>query len=303
MSRAQRIGSRLPRFYRYWDTTSLVYSLLSAMASELDSAEKQVTNMMKAHWVDTAAGEELDRLGAMLRTGRIAGEEDAHFGARLKRAVGEYQGGGTVPAILAAVRALLGAKGEADVRIVENPPGTASAQFRVTAGATWALGSRSIADELPRLSLTVEEGGEVSEPQVTNLETGESVSFKGALRGGEQLIIEKNQATLNGTDVTSRLSADRPPSLLRKGSTWQYTESLQMLVGVFDTARFDQHTFAVRVPFVSLRFDWGRLQPASFELQIRSEALRESGLTETHIERFLASMKAAGVNATIAVTE
>lgn len=303
MSRAQRICDRLPRFYKHWDRQSLVYGVVSAVAQQLDQVEEEVISMMKAHWVDTAQGDELDRLGLLVRASRILGEDDARLRARLKRAVGEYEGGGTVPAILEAVRALIGARDEADVRIVENPPAPGSAEFRVIAGDTWAFGSNSILDATPSMILTVEEGGEVSDPQVTNLDTGESVGFKGKLSGGEQLVIGEGKAINDGRDATARLTADKPPRILRRGSSWRYRESLRMLVGVFDEATFDEHTFAVGVPYVRIRFDWTRLQPATFEVQVRSEALRRSGLTESHIGRFVDSMKAAGVNAVVTVTE
>ncbi len=301
MSRVQRISDRLPRFYKYWDRESLIYRLISAVGLVLDRVEEEITSIMKAHWVDTAIGEELDEQGALLRSSRIPGEDDTRFRARLKRAVSEYEGGGTVPAILAAVQALIGVVGEGDVKIVENPSASASAEFRVMAGDTWALGSNSIVDAVPRLSITVEEGGEVSNPQIANLDTGESIEFRGKLGGGAQLVIDEGRASIDGEDATLNLSSKVSPHLLRKGSTWRYSEALQMLVGVFDEARFDEHTFAVGVPYVRVRFDWTRLQPATFEVQVNSEALRRSDLTETYIERFVESMKAAGVKAVIRV--
>jgi len=303
LSRVERICNRLPRFYKHWDRDSLILNLLSAVGKQLDEAEGEVTNVMKAHWVDTAAADELDELGVLVRTNRIPGEDDAHFRVRLKRAVGEYEGGGTVPAILAAVKALIGAQNEGEVKIVENPPAPAAAEFRVMAGDTWTLGSNSIVDAVPSLTLTVEEGGEVSDPQIVNLDTGESVGFRGKLGGGEQLTITEGGASVDGEDATEKISVQGFPRLLRRGSTWKYGEALRMLIGVFDTARFDEHTFAVGIPFVMIRFDWTRLQPATFEVQIRSEALRRSGLTETYIEEFVDTMKAAGVNAIIKVLE
>jgi hypothetical protein len=70
---------------------------------------------------------------------------------------------------------------------------------------------------------------------------------------------------------------------------------------VFDTAKFDEHTFAIGVPTVRIRFDWTRLQPATFLVQIKSKALRDSGLSESYLEKAVNSMKAAGVNAIIKV--
>ncbi|MBS7627863.1 hypothetical protein KEJ36_03475, partial [Candidatus Bathyarchaeota archaeon] len=200
-----------------------------------------------------------------------------------------------------------------------NPPAEASEEFRVMAGNTWVIGSHSIRDETPRITLLVEEGGEVRDPQIVNLDTGEGIVFKGTLSGGDRLVISEEGAFLNDKDVTSSLlaigapptkksnsnsnssSSLRFPRLLRRGSPWRYGEALSMLLGVFDEARFDEHTFAVGVPFVRVRFDWMRIQPATFEVQIDSEALRKSGLTADYIGRFVESMKAAGVRATVRI--
>jgi hypothetical protein len=305
MERVQRVGERLPRFYRYWDKSSLIFRLIAAFCKELDGTEAEITNMMKAHWVDTASGDELERLGALVGARRIPGEDDTRFKARLKRTVGEYEGGGTVTAIEEAIRALLGSMEPGAVRILENPPTEASEEFRVMAGDTWFIGSRSIRDEKPRITLMVEEGGEVRDPRITNLDTGESIGFQGKLSQGERLVITEEGASLDGKDATQNLSMPKPrssfPRLLRRGSTWRYGEALRMLVGVFDEARFDEHTFALGVPFVRVRFDWTRLQPATFEVQIDSEALDRSGLTESYIESFVESMKAAGIRAFIRV--
>ncbi len=302
MNRVERICNRLPRFYKHWEKDSLVFSILSAVSRQLDKAEEKVTEMMRAHWVDTAEEDELNKVGTLLGLSRLSGEDDLRYRARLKRAVNEYKGGGTVSAILDAVKASISVQSAEDVQIVENPRASAFAEFTVRAGDTWMLGSNSIKDEQASLTLTVEEGGEVSNPQIINLDTGESITLKGKLRGGQKLVIKKKKATLEGKDVSKRISPQKVPQLLRKGSTWKYTEFLEKLIGVFDTAMFDEHTFAVRVPAVGLRFDWTRLQPATFEVRIKSKALRGSGFSEPYLEKVVNSMKAAGVNALIKVT-
>jgi hypothetical protein len=302
MSRIQRISDRFPRFYKNWQSDSLIFSLLEAVGKQLDKGEEEVANLMKAHWVDTAEQNELDMLGIIVEAKRISGEDDRHLRSRLKRAVNEYRGGGTISAIQENVKELIGAKTE-DIEIVENPPIKASAEFAVIANNTWTLGSNSIQDEQPSLTLTVEGKGEVSNPQIINMDNGESVTFKGKLKTSEQLVIKKNKAILDEKDVTEDVSAQKSPVLLRKGSTWKYSEALLERIGVFDTAKFDEHTFAIGVPTVRIRFDWTRLQPATFLVQIKSKALRESGLTESYLERAVNSMKAAGVNAIINVKE
>jgi hypothetical protein len=196
MSRIQRISDRFPRFYKNWQRDSLIFSLLEAVDKQLDKGEEEVANLMKAHWVDTARRDELDMLGIIVRAKRISGEDDRHFRSRLKRAVNEYRGGGTVSAIQESVKELISAKAD-DIEIVENPPIKASAEFEVIANNTWTLGSDSIQDEQPSLTLTVEGKGQVSNPQIINTDTGESITFKGKLKTGEQLVMLQRMSPLS----------------------------------------------------------------------------------------------------------
>lgn len=302
MDRVEKICNRLPRFYKHWKKDSLIFSLLSAVSKQLDETEEKITDMMKAHWVDTAEEDELDKLGAFLGLGRLAGEKDPPYRGRLKRAVTEYEGGGTVSTILEAVQALIHTKSEKDVNIIENPPTSAFAEFTVRAGDTWTLGSDSVEDAEPSLTLTVEETGGVSKLQILNVDTGEFITFRRKLKSGQKLIIKKKKALLDEEDVSESIVPQKIPQLLRKGSTWRYSESLEKLVGVFDTARFDEHMFAVKVPAVKIRFDWIRLQPATFEVRIKQKALSGSGYSLPYLEKVVNSMKAAGVNAIINVS-
>jgi hypothetical protein len=302
MNRVERIRNRLPRLYKHWDKDSLIFSLIKAVSKELDEAEEKITDVMKAHWVDTALADELDKIGSLLGLDRLSGEDDSRYRARLKRAVNEYKGGGTVPAILDAVRALIKAEDNDDVKIVENPQASTFSEFVVRAGDTWTIGSNSITDVQPSLTLTVEDVGTVSNPQISNLDTGESITFNGKLKGGQKLAIEKEKAFVDEEDVSEKFLPQKIPTLLRKGSTWQYTESLEKLVGVFDTAKFDEHTFAMRVPSVKIHFDWIRLQPATFEVQIKPKALRDKEFSKPYLEKVVDSMKAAGVNALVEIT-
>lgn len=301
MSKIERVGDRLPRFYKNWQKNSLIFSLLQAVGKQMDRAEEETSNLMKAHWVGTAQGDELGRLGVLVGSKRILEEDDTRYRARLKRAVNEYKGGGTVSAILENIKELMEAKRDEDIEIVENPPIKDTAEFLVIASDTWTLGSSSIGDEEPSLTLTVEGEGEVSNPEIINTDTGESIALKGKLKSGERLTIKKNKVFIDEQDVTENISTQKPPLLLRKGSTWKYSEALLERIGVFDTAKFDEHTFAVGVPTVKICFEWTRRQPATFLVQIRSKALRESGLTESYLEKAVNSMKAAGVNAIIKV--
>jgi hypothetical protein len=171
------------------------------------------------------------------------------------------------------------------------------------ANDTWKLGSSSIEDEQSCLSLTVEGEGEISNPKVTNLDTGQFVIFEGTLKRGQQLIVNIENSTLDGKDVTGKVSFETLPKLLRKGSTWKYSEALLEGIGVFDKGKFDEHTFSVGVPTVRVRFDWKRRQPATFMIQVKSETLSGSGVNEVYCTNLVNYLKAAGTKAIIKVME
>jgi hypothetical protein len=302
MSTAERINERFPRFYRNWDRGSLIALLLQSISEQLDEAEAGITDLMQAHWIDTADGEDLEKIGVLVESKRIPEESDEHFRIRLRRAVDEFKGGGTVSVVLGQIKQLVNAE-RGEVEIMENPQVEDSAEFSVIANDSWTLGSNSIEDEQPTISLTVEDKGEVSNPQITNVDTGQSITFEGKLKTGERLVMKQGSALLGEQDVTERLSSKEIPQLPRKLSMWKYSEALLERIGVFDEAIFDEHTFAVGVPTVKVRFEWTKRPPATFMLQIRERALRDSGISESHLEKAVKSMKAAGVNAIIKVME
>jgi len=302
MSTADRINDRFPRFYRNWDRASVIALLIHAISKQLDEAESGISDLMQAHWIDTASKEDLEKIGNFVESKRIPEESDEHFRTRLKNAVEEFKGGGTVSVILGQIRQLVSARSK-EVEIIENPLVEDSAEFSVKANDSWKLGSNSIEDELPAISLAVEDKGEVSNPQITNVETGRSITFKGKLKTGERLVIKQGNASIGQQDVTESLSTKEIPVLPRKLSTWKYSEELLERIGVFDRAIFDEHTFAVGVPTVKVRFEWTKRPPAAFVVQIKRKALRDSGISESYLEEVVKSMKAAGVRGIIKVIE
>jgi hypothetical protein len=300
MTTSERISNRLPRFYKSWEEGSLIAFLLKSISRELDETDAGITELMRSHWVDTAVSKQLDELGSIVESKRMPNENDEHFRGHLKRAVEEYKGGGTVAVILEQLRSMI--RNE-EFQFFENPMTEASAQFAVKANDTWQLGSNSTQDEQPSISLMVDEEGEVSNPQISNEDTGESIMFKGKLKKGEQLLLKQNSALLGEKDVTNRVSTSEVPILPRKGAVWRYTEELLEKIGVFDTARFDDHTFAVGVPTVRVNFQWTRSQPATFMVQVKAETLKENDLSASVLQKSMDSLKAAGIKAIIKVTE
>lgn len=303
MSRLDRTTTRLPRFYRHWKKDSVIYTLLDAISKQLDEADMRIIDLMRTRWVDTASGVALERLGSLLNVKRFAGETDQRLRQRIVRTVNEYKGGGTVSSIKETVSGLI-SEDEGNVGVIENPRVDTYAEFTVKAGDSWVLGSSGINDEQPvRLSITVEDEGSIDDPQIVNVETKELVSFKGKLKTGEQLIIEDQKAYVGEKDVSEKVSPMKLPLLLRKDSGWQYREAILEHIAVFDTAKFDEHTFAVDVPAVTIRFDWSRNKPAAILVKIEGEALRGSGVTQSDVKTVVDSIKASGVEASIEVKE
>jgi hypothetical protein len=103
----------LPDAYATDDAESLLYKLLDTAGAELMVADEKLKALLKSHWVDYASGPALDGLGAIFGVERrelqIGGlEDDDQFRLRLKAVVPLFTGGGTVKAVLGAVRSALG---------------------------------------------------------------------------------------------------------------------------------------------------------------------------------------------------
>jgi hypothetical protein len=302
MSRIKKISDRFPRWYKS-EKESLILVLLQSVTDQLDTAEKEITDIMKAHWVDTAEGEDLNKLGKLVGQSRMPKEDDKHFRGYLKRVVDEYRGGGTISMIIEGLNELIDVgKGE-KIEIVENPPIKTFQEFVVNANETWSLGSNSIKDEETTILIAIDGKGRVSHPQITKLDTGTSITYEGELKTEEQLILKQNRAFLDDVEVTEKVSPPETPQLSRKESIWKYSESLSESVGVFDTGLFDEHTFAVGIPNVRVRFEWTRFQPATFIVQIKKKVLIASDLSEGILRKTVDLLKAAGVKAIIKVME
>jgi hypothetical protein len=301
MERTQRIIDRFPSFYKTWDRNSLIFKVVSALGKRLDEADKEPAAILRAHWVDTAFGNDLDKLGAIYNIDRKKGESDPEYRARLKRAIMEFKGGGTISAVLSLVKMALGLPMDYPLELLENPPKGIYKELKVRTGETWSLSSESVLDATPSITISVEtEDAKVTNPTITNLDAEEVVTFNGVIRSVERLRIENGRAFLNDSEVTEKLSTNITPKLLRKGSMWKYTEPLEEDIGVFDTAHFDLSVFAVGIPTVKIGFEWIAYQPATFELRIPKDAVPQ-GDGISRLQEVVDSIKAAGVQAIIKV--
>ena len=303
MSRTQRIIERLPDFYRTWDEKSLIHSIVAAFGKRLDEAEKDLFALMRSHWVDKAFGLDLDRLGQIYNISRKPGEQDERFRSRLRMAIVEFKGGGTIGAVQTAVRTITGLPLDYPIEILENPTEKTQKEFEVKTGDTWRMSSQSILDATPTIELTVPPGEEkVMNPTITNLDTGESMTVETTLQTGDTLRIQEKRTVLIRQKEEQSVQKTTPLTIPRKRSLWRYSERLEKEIGVFDVAKFDESVFPLRIPFIKLAFTWTARKPATFKLRIPKEAV-PSRNTLSLVEDTVNSIKAAGVRAIVEIVE
>jgi len=304
LERTRRIADRLPEFYRTWDTDSVIFKLLDSVGRALAEEQKSVFRIMRTHWVDTANGGDLDRLGAIFELKRDTGEADDDYRARIKSALRQFKGGGTCASVKALMADFLSVQPE-ELEIVENPEFEMSIARRVSGGQSWTLGSTSVEEASPVIEMTLQgEGNVVLNPALRNLDSNERVGFEGRFRVGQRLVMSRDSATLDGEDVSSAVSAAPGfPRLLPGGSRWVYEEAISAKVGHLDRSAFEGSIFKVPVPDAIIRLTWSGRTPSSFVLAVPSKTLQESGVSEEEAVAFLNIIKGAGVYAELVVKE
>jgi hypothetical protein len=301
MSRADNIADRLPHFYMTWDKDAAINTLIRSMARALDGAETDLIEILRSHWVDTARDGDLDRLGLMLSTQRKVGEDDQEYRGRLKTAIIGYSGGGTLNSIRIMIRIALGLPEGYPIDIVENPREAMKKSWTVPANGEWTVDPVSIAASQPRITFAVETPDvEINNPTITNLDTGESVTFNGKMGRGDVLNLYGGRAIFNGSDRTGSLSSTVPLALPRGKTRWKYTEAVGSNLGVFDLAQFDKSVFAVEIA-TTVTFEWAAFLPATFEVHIPSDLLGRVGARAEYVQGLLDSLKASGVKGTVKV--
>ena len=301
MEKTLRILDRLPLFYRSWDRDSLIFNLLFAMGKRIEEAEKEVTAILRSHWVDTSFEANLDRLGAIFSFDRKPREGDSEYRNHLKQAVIEFKGGGTINALLTSVRMTLGLPRDYPLEMVENPPIEKQRDFEVNPGDIWAFSSEGVLDASPTIEVSIEsESEKITNPSITNLETNESITYKGSILKGQKLVIEEGKGRLDRKSARKNLSTTKVPSLLRKQHKWRYEEPISEEIGLYETAVFDESKFAIGIPTVRLSFNWLAHQPATFEIRIPQQAITRSDDVAL-VEEAVDYIKATGVRAIIKI--
>ncbi|WP_424358888.1 hypothetical protein [Methanocella sp. MCL-LM] len=300
--KAERISERLPHFYMHWDRRATISSIVGAVGKNMDEAEKDFVSIMQAHWVDTAPGEDLDRIGRLYSIQRKATETDDDYRGRLKTAVLSFKGGGTRNAILMMVRIAMGLPPDYPVAIEENPAVRLKKTWKLMAGTEWTVNPRNIRDAEPEITIAVEtEGARISDPVIRNLDTGESIMYRGELSRGDVLRLAGAKATLNGKDVSSKIEGS-VPVLPRKKTKWQYTESVGANLGAFDSAMFDRSVFSVSITS-AITMEWTANQPATFDVIVEKSLLDKSGVSEAYLQEIVNMAKGCGVKAGIRLAE
>lgn len=301
MTRAGDIADRLPHFYLTWSGDSAITALVEASAAALDRTEQDLVGILRAHWVDTAGGSDLDRLGLMLCTPRKTGEDDREYRGRIKTAIIGYSGGGTLNSIRIMIRIALGLPDDSPIDIVENPGAAMKMSWTVPANGEWVVDAASIAEAKPRIAFSVQTPDvEINNPTIASLDTGESVTFNGKMARGDALVLYGGRATFNGVDKTSSLSSSVPLRLPRGRTRWKYTEAVGSNLGVFDGAYFDRSVFAVEIS-TTVTFEWDAALPATFEVRIPAASLAKAGARAEYVQGLLDSLKASGVRGTVKV--
>jgi hypothetical protein len=300
-TRAEKISARLPHFYLSWDRSSVVSSMVESMGKCMDDTEKEFVAMMRSHWVDTASSDNLDKMGALYSMPRNAGELDNDYRGRLKVAIISYKGGGTQNSIKMITRIALNLPPDYPVEIRENPLVKRKKTWKVRANTAWSVNPGSIVDSEPDISISLEtKDARIANPTITNIDTGDAVTFNGDLTYGDTLKLSNGKALLNGIDKSNSLSSPKPISMPRRKNQWQYTESIGANIGVFDQAQFDRSVFAVDI-MSSVTVEWTAYEPASFEVVLPKALLDKSGVKADYLQGLINSVKSGGVKGVVKV--
>jgi hypothetical protein len=317
MEETDRLIQVLPSFYDTWDNESLFYQLIDSIAHQIHESRKEMYMIMRDHWIDTAHGEELGKFGELYDMHRLPDESDGIFRRRIKSAISGYKGGGTVDSVLSLTRSFLGAQGD-ELQLIEYPPGHVQAKYELESGDTWELVSESIRSEVPEINVFVETSGAslddakfdesifplaVTNPKFTNLDTNESIGFKGILDAGQAMRTFMGRAMVDDVDASEQLTTSAIPTILRSKCSWRYDESVTENVGSFDSGTFNSSLFRIPVAKVLVTLSWTARLAAAFELRVKKKALSRNKLSQQDVENFVAGIKAAGVRHIITVVE
>ena len=261
----------------------------------MDVAEKDFVSIIHAHWVDKANGQDLDNLGALISTERKVRESDTDYRNRLKISVLRSRGG-TLESVKAAARLALNLPQDYPITINENPEVKRIGIYNVKSGGSWKIDLQdmmSVKDAPLDITITVKtEWGKIQDPRIINLDSKDSITFRGDIAYGDILrITNRGKALLNGKDETASLKIPgiRRPyreiqritgessghfelpnlkvlTLPRGGSKWMLTfnEIVWAEKGIFDKSHFDKSYFLLGERS-SITFEYGIFDKSQFD--------------------------------------
>lgn len=105
------------------------WKLLKLAGDEADGIKVTISDIQNAHFINTAAGASLEKIGSLLQTPRETGESDSKYRARLKTMWQKYIGSATIQDIKTNIATILNVA-ESRINLTEDFS-TAYAHFKV----------------------------------------------------------------------------------------------------------------------------------------------------------------------------
>jgi hypothetical protein len=321
MTRADKISSRLPRFYDCDDPSSLISSIIGSVGKFMDEAQDDLVSIARSHWIDTSRNGDLDRLGAIFNAKRKKSadgviESDPDYRKRLKMTILSYEGGGTLEAIQSRLSLILRlpedyfSQENCPIRIVENPLEdrmiTKKHELSYSKEMRWVVDAFSVQEAAANINLKVEAGASrIENPQIINCKTGESIKYEGEIGDGGILEIKSDEdgranAFLNEkkVDVVSLPKSNKMPRLTPGKSEWMYSEIIRENQWVLDVSTLE-NAYLASDAVTTVTLSWKAHRPATIEIQLPQALLGKEDLKIEDLQDKIDSVKASGVIAKI----
>jgi hypothetical protein len=111
------------------DEEEAIYDLLIALQEELNRVERNIDDLYDERFVDSATGEELERLGAEVGVVKQTGESEDRYRLRVKIAKSISRSDGSLPALARTLERIFG--DNAATLTLETVPGDPAIRLRV----------------------------------------------------------------------------------------------------------------------------------------------------------------------------
>jgi hypothetical protein len=264
MQNTERIIGRLPSHFQAYNKNSILYKFIDAIGISIEFAEEDINQILLSRWISTADQDELERVGKLFGVNSFDREDLELYRTRIVATVHDLVNGRGTPA---SIRRFIKTGTGLDPEIVENPTVEALPPSKfLKPGDRWEMFCNSVVDAEP--IMYIRGVTTTRNPTITNLSTGESVTYNGLLRKGATLTIYPDgKASLTGIDVSDkvRVRAEKELRLPKGRSVWVYTDANAFI----DTAKFNESAFAeVNTVTVELKMEWTERQPAAVVVNV-----------------------------------